>query len=501
MLLIKGFISSPELADNTDGVVAPICELSTHAKTYSKDIKIYTVDDTSNTNGLDLNVFKAYDQTTGDPITVSQYLVDQVVNFSNRLISLSLSDSLNDVDHATLVTYLNTVIDSNSDVVNTTVEAVGDYIPNGQTGVIPNKVTLTVTENNTDYNFIIWYSNDVFLNEYDEYEIHTVMPLSDMDVFFTDESIIKGNLDAITAASMNASVRNIIGYEPDTSTQFLEFDWHDFDSDVRLTVTWPVVIYGAQGDTLENIKRQLREDILANSTRTESEWKLIFPGIFTNTEFFIVPDYASSAIPNETILTGINSPTINYLRFNEMVNILESVAATTEEHIVNNAVSTVHTYKSIALFIVGGDNNLDEKYNFKELWVDYFTIPSSDHDFSRMAPRTQILSNLLNEAIAISEDMTDFNTLPDGFSRVYKNGYMFASFDHENIQYNVLSRTSFEEIDGVIDDIIVNPPTPDPIPDPTEGMGQPMVITASLMSTPDFEIVNNSGLFNNNQPT
>ena len=114
---------------------------------------------------------------------------------------------------------------------------------------------------------------------------------------------------------------------------------------------------------------------------------VIFPDLFMSTEFTIVPLWNNYSIPNESLVRGLFSPT---LKLNDLSAIIkEGTYRYPDSHLATHAESSLIYYRSLPILsCCNVDNKVGMRF-IKDMYKDYFVMPSSDTEYSRMSERTR----------------------------------------------------------------------------------------------------------------
>ena len=91
---------------------------------------------------------------------------------------------------------------------------------------------------------------------------------------------------------LNKLAQELKEKDPETVTRVHEYNYVNKTLDLKISTNWCVLIYGPSGDDVESIKEAIRKYVLDNSTHTETEWKEIFPDIFSINEFILINSMA-----------------------------------------------------------------------------------------------------------------------------------------------------------------------------------------------------------------
>lgn len=449
---LKAFVGYSVFADNDRYDVAPLGELSVRSRTYASDRALYA----AATEGVDattveLTVFSSK-KANGTQVLAQPEYTDMLLEVSKWVYAQAI-DGIFTADPNVFRQQL--LAEFNGTLYAATV---GPMVQQGAV-YLPEYVIFYFSPDSfevtwpvgvdylTQSRIKLWFADDAFQTQFDEYEIINIAPIMPLDNFFQLASQVEAQVRARTIPQLMSQIQAAAGDNPSTLVKSIDFLYHDpLDTTNTVNTTWTFIIYGAAGDNVDAIKAQLVAWVLANSTHTREEWAIIFPDIFTATEFVITPLWNQFAVPNRTLEAGVYSPIVRYAQAGEIA--LATAAGTnyTDEHIRNVLSIVGCPYKSLAFLAVGGPENRDNIKRFAEQWPDYMSVPTTSLDFNRMAPTTQAWIMLLYQLLQTAETMTEFSDLPQGLTRLKRindNGvavlYVTASFD--NVQYLVVAKS------------------------------------------------------------
>lgn len=439
MYILKGFASYSKLHDNTVGATSPIGELSTHALTYAKEHGLYS-NDTYPDAGL--VSFRSYDSTLDELISVPVAFRDIVLEIAQWIYDNSINGTLQGTNQILLTGLTNNF--------GTVIEAIEVGAMISDTSYwMPEWISFKVSGDTTfDDNYIkIWFADVPFTQQYDEYEISFIAPLDNLDDFYLNATQVQSLVAGRSMTSLMLKIDEVKAKNPYTYLKSDSYDYHN-PNDIASTIPtdWVVILYGIAGNSIDVIKRELQTWILANSSHTIEEWKVLFPDIFTNTEFIITPLWNQYAIPNRTIQAGVYSPISLFL--SQIAEGLKTFKGLdyTRNHIVANMVATTSVYKSLSLIAVGGPDNRDGIMKLNEQFTDYIAVPTTSTDFNRMSIKTQEWITLLTEMLIVAEEMDEHSTIPLGMSRLTRDGVIYVVATYDDVQYLVTSKYSMENI-------------------------------------------------------
>lgn len=434
MYTIKGFANIGALVDNTVTVVAPLGELAPIGMTYAREKSFFTHEDHP---AVSLTVFSAKDDT--GPRTPTSNITDPVIEMIDWVYGAGSTGIFN----TNLSSFETAFVAQYSGQFS--LKRTGKMVRYGSVWA-PESVEIEYVNAGEDNTIVIWFSNEAFLAQYDEYEVEVVTPLETLDAFFDSYINVKTKIDAVTTSSLIERVEVAANRYPYTRVRIDVFDWaNPSNQAVTVSTEWAVVIYGTTVDNLDAIKETIVEHVLKNSSHTREEWAVLFPDLFTATEFVIVPYWNRYAIPNRVLETGMYSPTVNVREAIRVAKKAVQGPRYTEAWIEQTLEVSATTFKSVAIGIVGGPDNRDDVFSLGTKFEDYILINSVHPDFRRMTARTRDFVLMLTELLMIAENATPYSTIPIGYNRIKRNNVYYVARTYERVQYLVVTRYSLED--------------------------------------------------------
>lgn len=427
MHILKGFATHSRFTDNTVLTVNEIGELSTYSTTFAKDKGFYT-------------------RSVSNPVTV--------VSFLNKQDGVEVTLAPNIRDHVLSVVeevYQNTVVKAGviyaDELLATLLTKFQAEASTFRCGPIVNDGTFYIPSwvswkpNFAESDIKIWFSDEAFKAEYDEFIIKVIPPIPNLNDFFKKASVVKELVEARDNATLMDSVQDAKNGFPETRIRSDLYDYvNPLDANIKIKTTWTVLIYGDAGNNIDSIKDSLMDYILSNSTYPREEWVKIFPDIFKRTEFIILPQWNKYAIEPRSVEAGIYSA---FISNTDSLNALALAAsAYPRAHINQYALSLTHQYKSLALSVVGSNENRDNLFALNQVFPDYINVSSTSLDFNRMSKDTRDFSELLLELIMVAEDMTEYSVIPRIMTKVKRNNKLYIVMSFKNIHYLVYAKSN-----------------------------------------------------------
>lgn len=432
MHTLKGFVHIQPLVDNDVSQTSVVGELSTYARTFSREIGHYT------------------NATYGDVGFSSFYSIDDglgeiAVNASSRDIILAIGQWVYEqavlgtftVDKAACLAAINAeFIGLISDL------AVGDMVEYDATTFFPENIYFVNADVAVDPNNIkVWFSDPAFRVQYDKYTFVVVPPIDVVDDLRQPALTVKALLDAISNADQMLRIQTAANGDPTTVIRVSDSVWvNPADPTVELTTSWSVLIYGAAGDSIDLIRTAIIDYILANSAFIFTEWEDWLPHIFKVTEFIITPFWDKYSIPNQTLVTGLHTPTINHSEV--LARAIATAPNYDAAHVESMLNTSVSNFRSTAFMAVGAASNADGIYELYVKFPDYFVVPTTSIEFGRMSPDTQAWVMLLAQMLNVADTMTEYSEIPITMSRLIRDNIMYLVAVYNDVQYLVVSHQS-----------------------------------------------------------
>lgn len=439
MNILKGFIEMSSLANNAPGTTAPFGELSTYSQTFSRTITNYAnptlaaaVELVGFTVKTDAGVSYAPTTTVTDHIlSVAQWVYEQHIA---GMIPANASK-------AAFITSLTTEF---PDMTGVTINEILNGTP--VTMRMPDFIEWHFDDSGTDHRIKVWFSDSRFRTQYDDYEILIIPPIDPIDDLNAGVTTVNLLLQQVRPADVVANMQTLIGTNPPTVVVTQPVVWHDQTlPTATLSTDWTAVIYGQAGNDADNIKQAILAYITANSTLTV--WDEIFPGLYAENEFVVIPLWIDVAVPASGLDVALYSPMIEVGRMMSIASQL--VPASYGQSVVlssflnSNLMMASAFWRSIAFMTVGNPNNVGSAYKFDGLYPDYMNIPTSSPDWTRMAVDTRNFIVQLNDALEKAMTLTALSTVPAGYTRTIRDGKVYLTFAAGGYYFLVLAKDSY----------------------------------------------------------
>lgn len=437
MSKVKGFIVIDELVDNTPNTIAQFGELSSVSETYSKEKGFYT---STTYPDVMLKSFTCVNDE-GEKITLPSGTADAILAVAQLVYELYRDDQVPGTIGG-LLDYIEQELNENEAYVGLDAgEKVVDV--DDANKWFPDHITFTHTSGGDVFETTIWFADEKFKLQYDEFEIVAIPPVN----LHVDE--LNGTPTAV-ATLVNALKPDVVldkietakdGYSP-THTRTYNLTWNDPNNQgSQIQTPWIILVYGAAGNSPEKIEEAIAAYIDSETELNPSVWQTIYPALYLSTEFYLIPFWDRIAIPGALEAHGIYSP---IMRPGTLIDIAEAYAHGYSSAVVQNGL-TVQTcmYKSIGFLAVGGQNNAEGKVRLNLRFPDYINVPTDSLDFNRMSQDTQGFINFLVDMLEIAEDVTPSDIVPAGFSKVTRGGKLYIAGRYVDTNFYMITKHSF----------------------------------------------------------
>ena len=434
MYTIKGFVTNDSLSSADPSVIPAFGEISTKSMTYATGVGEYN---NSSYSGFSLYAFSS--KTVNGDVTVPVALQAQI------FAVVSWAYQYQKTQQAALTAQQFTVAMTGQFPQNATAIGCGSLISNG-TFSMPEYITWinpSITSNDpaVGASVKIWLCDASFQNQYDEYEIVVIPPLSSINVFTTGAASVRSALAAVTQNKLINSIQTARNQYPETILENQSFDYVDpTNPSNRITTNWALLIYGQAGNNLDNIKAAVQKYVLANSQSSLTTWKAILPDLYSATEFYILPRWSSVAIRALTLQSGAYSAVVQPAR--EVAYVKNFFSGEPSTYVENNLAIIPSNYKSLELLCIGDYNNQTSEQNIWTLFPDIINVPSTDALYNMMSSNTRAWLTMIEEMILVAETATLQSSLPAGMSRAVRNNVLFIAQEFNGVNYLVSTYSS-----------------------------------------------------------
>lgn len=430
MYKLNAFIKIDAQKDNTLGIVANLGELSTQSLTYAKEKGIYR---SQTYPGISIVSFTS--KNNNNDILVPQAYSEHTLRIANRAI-----------EYATAAGQSVTATAIANDILN----QYAAQISNFEIGPLVSTASLVLPEwmswqnpalQGGDNRIKIWFSDQAFKRQFDEYEIVIINPVSDLMDLMRNPVITETALSEMTPERVTELVSETRGVNPETVLRAQTYTLTSILQPNRsFQVTWYALVYGRAGDNPDIIKNKIIEQLNLVEGVTINEWRQAVPTLFKTTEFMIVPKWLNQAIADRTTQAGIYSPFGNVKeQLDFMIDFFEDIDS---EHVEFYLQSLTLPYRSITMYCISSPDNLNNLFRITEKYNDLINAGTSSADFSRMSNKTQAFATMMQELLIIAENETSYSELPTNVRRVirYNKTWIVRNFD--GVQYLIYAKSN-----------------------------------------------------------
>lgn len=292
----------------------------------------------------------------------------------------------------------------------------------------------------------VWFVDDIFQTTFDEYEIEIIPPTDHLDDIFDRPGEVERLAEERNQVEFFERIeQRRRGSSPTyIRTERAEFH-HPEDLEHTFYTYWTFIIYGQAGNHFDAILHELERYIREHSDYSLDQWRELAPDFFFHTEFLLIPLWDQMAIENNNIDAGIYSPIVKPLRAYKKAKKFTTLDVYDDEHIEHHLSILPSAYKNLPIVIIGNPQNQQDLVDIEDKFPDYLMISTTSSEFSRMSTNTQDWVVLLNKLIKEAEVADEYNFLPDGMIRMYRDDYMYILTEHNDFRFLILSKMSYLE--------------------------------------------------------
>lgn len=448
MLTIKGFVQIKPYIDNEPGEVSDVGELSTYSHTFSRHKGYYYSEDHPD---YGLITFTCNDDGTEEKLDVE---------FKRRLFTLIdwvYTNAENKVFNDESSTFVDTILAelSDSDFGDVKDVYAGEMIDYKTDVFIPQFVRFSLDHDDIEreHTIQLWFADEPFRAQYDEYEIVVVPPLDPIDDLIDEPNVVGDRLDEISVSERQRWIEDAKDYHPPTSVRVESYLWKYPDSDEGESehqTHWVALIYGEAGDNIDAVSKAFKDYTEENSDYDLEKWEEYVPDLFRLTEFTILPLWDQYSVENETVEAGLYSPIVNISRAIKLLKQLITLYGD-RDYIEEAIETTALTYKSLSLAVVASPENREAISSLSEMFSDYIVVPTTSVEYDRMSEYTRDWLKSLLELVRAAETMTPEVLSDIEVTRMYRddrdgNEHLYAVRTYDDVQFLVLTRYSYEKL-------------------------------------------------------
>lgn len=438
---IKGFLVIPSLVDNRDGITAKFGELSEVSETFSRDRR--TFNNATIAPNIALKTFR-YVNNVGETINPASDAVMRRLLILGQWI-YNQYDATQIPPNIQAAMFADAIKQEHS-LTEVTVGTITQGVTTNKR--LPTFVRVKFIEANVEYTAKLWISDEAFRKEYEHSQIFVIPPTPSI----TDLRLDSVGLTAVLATSNIAThlinnLSSITTKYPQSAIIKFDLPWHDLSNpDITINTTWTIVTYGLSGTDVDEVKEAIRNYIAANSS--ESQWNVIYPSLYSENEFAIVPVWDEVAAPEAGANPILFSPSVTPLKMTQVANSRLPSGYAQQSGSLATFVSTnlralPSSYRELMLLAIGNPNNSGDITDIKKVYADYTGLPSSNADFSRMAEKTRNFITKLHYALEVAYTAEQSTILPSEFTRAIRSGRLYVTFVLDGYQFLVQARSAY----------------------------------------------------------
>jgi len=438
--LISVFAENAKTVDNGSGVVSAIGELSAKSQTYSKLRTQVTV-----ASATDISIHVFHSITDGVQVNLSPTetaIVRSVVETAYDLMEQGSFGDDFDAFSASVMSQLSAIGNFDPYIERTSVQTMVER--NGK--YCPSSIEFTADVEGRVCYFRIWFSDASFASEYDRTELVIVppVPVENIDLFLQGGEEFDAFVDmpAFDAAlDITQRTAEAVGVYP--ATVQVPYKLQAYPTAQNLSTAWVMVYYGPGKRDNDSVQQAIIEFLETNSSYPIDSWKVVFPDLFADSEYIVIPFWNNYAIPNQVRSTGLYGQSVTLSECKQHIAEYAMGVGYTPEFGEANSCVMPTTYRNLSTQFVGSPFMRDGIRLIRDRYPDYLPLKSTDPEAQRMSARTREFAQFITELLQVAETATGWQIPPGGkWGIVNRSGITYVSGVLDDITYLAVTKNS-----------------------------------------------------------
>lgn len=429
MYRFKGFAGIRTLVNNNAFAVAAVGELSASAKTYAKDVRVF--------GGVrpDVQIYGFSSKEAAVDVPVPDAIVANVTEIAEWVVSrqavISVVESLAEFKLA----ITNNFADKCAGF------EVGELVTASNGKLYPSYLSWGLaTYSVSNYN-TLYFSNESFEKNYDEYEITVVPPITPLSALFLNYADTYASIVALSYTKKIQEIQAVRQRYPETVLTAETYDYYNAaNPTVKNPTDWTFIIHGPRGNDPDAIKNALLNYISLNSTQGIDKWQAIYPDIFKTTEFLFLPFWRNIAIREMTNVASIYSSVCSIN--DDLAWMKTKTVSIPAAHHNRYAGVVARPYKSLQIGIIPGVGNKASAMRLTDVFPDMIAVSTTSNDFRRMNETTRGFLEKLDDMLYQAETYTTNSNLSSDYRTTTRDGMLYITMTYMNVRYLVATRAS-----------------------------------------------------------
>ncbi len=459
--LFKGFLVNEALVSTVPGNINQFGQLSDYSRTFSTTKSSFT------NEAVDINIryesFYAVNSLNNTNVPLPATAIAHVLAVGAWIYNrVSASSIVNEAAPFTnfITQFIGQFSTGNLSISNVIVDSLVQSTQNsGQ--YCPDYIQWNATDSsnsNSVYTFKVWFIDNAFQSQYDQFQIVVIPPFTPVDNFNSTQAAVNLRLSTQSISNNITAISAAIGNNPPTTITTQTYIWLEpstsgGNGNVSSPTVWTFVVYGPLGLHPSNLAAAVVAylETPANTALSTSQWQAMFPSVFQAINYFIIPLW------NKIVEAGpmpLFSPVSNYgtTMANVLASLPTSIFSTTSapQTFFNQYLyGTTTVWQDLFLWIIGAPTNSNNDYDFHLKFPDYLNISITDPNAAKMSPITigfiQFLESLLTTALTLSL-ATPLSAIPSGLQSTVINGLLYAEGSYNGINYLAITKGSYSGV-------------------------------------------------------
>ena len=289
-----------------------------------------------------------------------------------------------------------------------------------------------------DLVFHLWISNQAFSKQYPYVTITSVIAPYDLNVLTDPATLIQQGVLSILQNSPTYvfSKANIETMLRDQNGIYTFNTTYCVDTRTSVTISFALAYCGAKTPSSLDCRAAIRNYLESNTTLSPDDLKILFPDVYVNCRFYIVPLY------DKYISRAGKDYYPSVWNIGKLETIATKVYSDYTDEFRTNYLEALTNAQSKMLLLVLPDPNNTDLFSVRVAHPTYQDYSSQEPGFKYMDGTTQEFSIKLNEAMAIVNGVAATGR----YQQTESGGNTYLVFAQDTAEYLIMTRDSYEKI-------------------------------------------------------
>lgn len=290
--------------------------------------------------------------------------------------------------------------------------------------------------------FRVYMGREYFLKNYPLSTINKIIEPCDHS-YLLDPTKSPGVVDMLIKSNEHsfAALDSSIVPEDHTGLYTFRTKYIDRFSSTTQMVPFGVLYQGAKPSTLE-IRKVIREQLLAYGTAPKETWEAILPELFVTATWYVIPFWDNTFNRPERIAY----PSVGNIA--KLKQLIPDFFPELEDSFINKYQEILLCGKSEIIMTTIPDPLNEKEFSIQKIHPTYqYHMLQDGSAFNNMDPETRDFNTRLNNCVAVAMGESTTTTVQN----TVVNDLTWHAFVSNNVEYLLLSRESYRKYLGITD--------------------------------------------------